>query len=173
MNYTTEQKATVVGMRKGGKSAKEISAELSIPLQSVYSVLRRHSVSGTVETLQRPGRPKSLSDRDVRTIVRTSKSNRRSVLMDLSNMLPVKVSRPTIRKALASQGVYSCVAAKKPFLTDVHRQRRLEFAKKYKSYTIEDWKKVIWTDESSFEIGKNSRQIRYGVLLKRSTIHTA
>jgi hypothetical protein len=26
--------------------------------------------------------------------------------------------------------------------------------------TVEDWKHIIWTDESTFEIGKNTQQIR-------------
>jgi len=36
----------------------------------------------------------------------------------------------------------------------------LAFAKKYRHWTESDWKNVIWTDESSFELGKTSQQIR-------------
>ena len=41
-----------------------------------------------------------------------------------------------------------------------HKANRLAFARAYESWTFEDWCNIIWTDESSFEIGKNSRQIR-------------
>jgi transposase len=44
-------------------------------------------------------------------------------------------------------------------LTAVHIARRLAFAKKYQSWTLEQWRNVLWTDESSFEKGKASRRI--------------
>ena len=53
-------------------------------------------------------------------------------------------------------GLNSCIAVKKPFLNDNHKAERLAFAKEH---THEDWSKVIWTDEASFEIGKLSRQV--------------
>jgi hypothetical protein len=36
----------------------------------------------------------------------------------------------------------------------------LAFARQYRDWTAEDWKKVVWTDESSFEVGKTFRPIR-------------
>jgi hypothetical protein len=36
---------------------------------------------------------------------------------------------------------------------------RLAFAKKYESWTFNDWKNVIWTNESTFKIGKNSPHV--------------
>jgi len=65
-----------------------------------------------------------------------------------------------VRRGLKKLNLESRVAVKKPFLSAIHRERRLLFAKKYKSWTAEDWKRVIWCDESTFEIGKNSRQTR-------------
>lgn len=40
------------------------------------------------------------------------------------------------------------IVAKNPFLSDKSRKTRLEFAKKYKNWTIGGWKRVIWADES-------------------------
>jgi transposase len=52
------------------------------------------------------------------------------------------------------------VAVVKPHLKSQHILRRLQFAKQYKNWTYDDWKKVIWTDESSFEIGKPAKKVR-------------
>ena len=41
-----------------------------------------------------------------------------------------------------------------------HKKLRLAFAKEHKHWTVEQWKLVIWSDESSFEIGAYSRQTR-------------
>ena len=40
-----------------------------------------------------------------------------------------------------------------------HISQRLAFAQKYCRWSAEEWEQVIWTDESTFEVGKNSRQI--------------
>jgi hypothetical protein len=51
-------------------------------------------------------------------------------------------------------------AAEKPFLNDRHKVNRLQFSEENKDWTVEDWKLVSWTNESSFEIGKSSKQIQ-------------
>jgi hypothetical protein len=48
---------------------------------------------------------------------------------------------------------------KKHFLTYRHMSQRLAFAQKYCGWTIKEWERVVWTNESTFEVGKNSRQI--------------
>jgi hypothetical protein len=57
-------------------------------------------------------------------------------------------------------GFFSRVAVQKPFISPKHAADRLKFARTYAHWSADDWEKVIWTDESSFELGKNSRTIR-------------
>jgi hypothetical protein len=40
------------------------------------------------------------------------------------------------------------VKKKKPFLSKRHRRARLDFAISHKDWTIEDWKRVVWSDET-------------------------
>ncbi|KAK1788811.1 hypothetical protein P4O66_002620 [Electrophorus voltai] len=46
----------------------------------------------------------------------------------------------------------SCKARKKPFINEKQRRARLKFAKDHKYWTIEDWSKVIFSDECSFQL---------------------
>lgn len=39
-------------------------------------------------------------------------------------------------------------------MTKKQRNARLQFAREHVNWTVEDWKNVIFTDESTFEIGK-------------------
>ena len=39
------------------------------------------------------------------------------------------------------------------YLTEKHKQKRLEWAKKYRKWTAEEWSKVIWSDEVYVYIG--------------------
>ena len=43
----------------------------------------------------------------------------------------------------------------KPILSEVNKLRRLEFARKYKHWIERKWKKVLFSDESSVQIGKH------------------
>ena len=52
------------------------------------------------------------------------------------------------------------VAAKKPFISEKHALARISWCEKYKEKTAYDWAQVIFSDESSVKIGKQSRQIR-------------
>ena len=61
---------------------------------------------------------------------------------------------------MKSIGFCNRVAVKKPFLSQKHKADRLAFAKEHKHWTTSDWRNVIWTDETSFETGKRSRQVK-------------
>ena len=50
------------------------------------------------------------------------------------------------------------MAVKKPRLTTVHKQKRLVWAKEHKNWTVEEWNRVLWSDESKFEIFGNKRR---------------
>jgi hypothetical protein len=50
------------------------------------------------------------------------------------------------------------VAAKKPFINAMQRKKRLDWAKEHCLLIIVDWERVIWTDEASVEVGKESWQ---------------
>ena len=67
------------------------------------------------------------------------------------------MSIDTLKRRLKEVGMQKHIAVKKPYLTAAHIQARLKFALKYKDLTVEDWLKVIWSDESKVEIGKNPR----------------
>jgi transposase len=48
---------------------------------------------------------------------------------------------------------------KKPLLTAVHRKKRLAFALKHREWTVEDWKRVMWSDETKINrIGSDGKQ---------------
>jgi hypothetical protein len=51
------------------------------------------------------------------------------------------------------------VKKKKPLLSVKHRKTRLAFAQKYGKWTVEDWKRVIWSDETKINrFGSDGRE---------------
>ena len=66
----------------------------------------------------------------------------------LEARLGITVNANTVQRALKKEGLVARTKVKKPLLSKRHRQLRLSFAQKYKEWTIEDWERVIWTDET-------------------------
>ena len=44
------------------------------------------------------------------------------------------------------------IAAKKTLLKDTNKKKRLAWAKKHKQWTLDQWKYVLWSDESKLEM---------------------
>ncbi|GES79073.1 transposable element Tcb1 transposase [Rhizophagus clarus] len=64
----------------------------------------------------------------------------------------IEVSTSTVRRALNRNGLAAQVKRKKLLLSKKHRKKCLNFAKRYKDWTVSDWNKVVWSDESKFQI---------------------
>ena len=57
-----------------------------------------------------------------------------------------------MRRRLLEEGFVSRYSAKKPFLTLKMKKKRLQWAKEHKNWTLDDWKSVIFSDESKFNL---------------------
>jgi transposase len=157
---TTEQRSEIVGMRMGGASLREVAAKFKRPLSTVNSIINKKKETGTVTNIPRSGRPTIFTERGLRELKQAALGNRRSSLADITNTITTQASRSTVRRELKDMGFRCRVAPKKPFLNEKHKADRLAFAQAHRHWTIEDWSRVIWTDESSFELGKLTRTVR-------------
>ena len=64
----------------------------------------------------------------------------------------------TIRNGLKKVGM-KAVVKKRPRLTPHHRKERLDFATRHQHWTLEDWKKVVWSDETKTKhLGSDDRK---------------
>ena len=63
-------------------------------------------------------------------------------------ILQEPVSVWTVRRRLQESGLIAKKIVKRPALRKRHVKARLEFVKKYKEWTEEDWALVVWSDES-------------------------
>ncbi|KAI1000163.1 hypothetical protein K3495_g8035 [Podosphaera aphanis] len=71
-----------------------------------------------------------------------------------------KVSPGIVRLALREQGLRAIRRVKKPMLSKAHKRARLLWALEHESWTMEDWKRVIWSDETKIN-RLNSDGIKY------------
>ena len=85
-------------------------------------------------------------------IVRTVKRQRTISSQDIKEFTEVDASAKTVKRVLHKYGYASRIAKKKPFISEKNRKERLKFDKKHKNFTVNEWKKVLWLDESMFTL---------------------
>jgi transposase len=158
-NLDSVEISYMLGLRDARLSHAEIAEKTNRSKSAVTRALQRYDIKTFKGVAPPPGNPKKLSNREVRGMIRVVNTNRRSALSDITNLLPTKVSDRTLRRRLKDAGIQKHIAVKKPMLTEQHMQKRLEFALEYKNWTVRDWNKVVWSDESKVEIGRNSRPV--------------
>jgi len=95
------------------------------------------------------GRPKKLSPRDIRRIIKEG-SNKATSTLDIKRSLKLDVSKTTIWRALRSSNLLQYRKLKTiPRLTDAHKTARVGSA----SFWLEsgfDWTNVVFSDEKKF-----------------------
>ncbi|GFY01403.1 transposable element Tcb1 transposase [Trichonephila clavipes] len=85
----------------------------------------------------------------------SGKLNSSQILKKWTLTSNVSVSPRTGRGRLLEIGLRGCKARPKPLLTEFQRKRRLTWAREHSLWTIKDWEKVIFRDESQFCISGN------------------
>lgn len=64
----------------------------------------------------------------------------------------VKISSSTVHKILKRNSLAAWIKCKKLLLLKKYYEKYLNFAKKYKNWTVSDWNKIVWSDELKFQI---------------------
>ena len=129
-------------------SQREISKLTNIPKTTIHRLAKKMNLkSGGVR-----GRKQKLSAHDVTYCVTQICSNQAKTAQALVKTLEhdkgIKVHRSTIANALRKAGMKATTKKKKPAISEKNRKERLAFAKSHKDWTVEDWKTVIFSDET-------------------------
>lgn len=104
---------------------------------------------GRIADAPRSGRPR-VSEEEDKLIIAAAVADPFLSAKEIKKELGLHVSCDTIRRRLQEAGLKNCTAAQKPYLTENQRRQRLEFARAYEHWGVEEWGQVIFTDESTF-----------------------
>jgi len=110
-------------------------------------------------TLPKPGRPKVITTRTCRRLVRDSKKAPNYTLSEFHNDVAPHASLDTIMRALASVNIKKWRARKRALLKDKYAVKSLAWAIEYKNWTKEDFEGIIFSDECMVEKSKDPKGI--------------
>ena len=84
--------------------------------------------------------------------------NATQVTQILQQVTDQSLTSQTTRNHLKRAGMKAMVKAKRPLLTKKHRKERLDFTLAHQDWTVEDWKTVVWSDETKINrLGSEGR----------------
>jgi transposase len=136
-----------------GFSTRKIAEKLNLGRETIRRHLPQELVSSPRKS---PGRPRKLSIRLKSVFTRNFVNGKLKSLAGAKNDLMINhnvdVSKQTIMRFLHHSGLRSYAKTKKPRLTLKHRRNRLLFARAHSSWSVDNWKHVIFTDESKFNL---------------------
>ena len=141
-------------------NATQIAKKMGRDPTTIRRFINKYKNTGSIENLPRSGRPPAVNVVEKNALVNEVMKNRRAPLHEVINTLGLNCSLTTAKTTLYEAGICSRVAAKKPFISERHAAARISWCEKYKEKPASYWNQVIFSDESSVEIGKQSRQIR-------------
>ena len=76
----------------------------------------------------------------------------------INNILPDPVTPQTVRNALKQDDFCAVVKRKHPLLKKAYRLECLKFTRYHENWTVKDWKRVLWSDETKINrVGSDVR----------------
>lgn len=142
-------KNSIISLLNSGNSIRKVAEALGVGKTTVSKVKNLHCAGN--ENLK-GGRPKILSKTDVsycvQKVTRKRVSSAAKVAKDLKTDFGIQCSAETVRRALRMEGLGAIEKPKKTLLTPKNIKARLAWCRKYKDWTTDDWRRIIWTDET-------------------------
>lgn len=157
------KRSSIITLHQEGYTSRIIGEKLNIPASTVKYTIRKHQETGQLEDRVRPGPSRITTPAGDRLIQMISKRNRRKTAPQIASEFnrgrqhPISVS--TLKRRLREGNLHGRVAARKPLLRRGNRSKRLQWAREHRNWTLEQWKNVLWTDESKFEVFGQSRRV--------------
>lgn len=160
--YSNDLRKKIIDARQSGRSLSEIAKAFGIPRPSIQTLLRHYKEHGVVDPLKSSGRPKCLTAKEERYIVRKVRTNPRTtaktLVKDLEG-LGKQVSKNTVRRALYRNGLHGRTPRRTPLHKTRHLKARLNFAKENLERSSAFWSNVLWSDETKIELfGHNDQR---------------
>lgn len=169
-NTDIATRALIVTLRSpfGGKTSAQISEETGISVRQINRVYARAIERGFepnhrpfvlrdewLEDAPRSGRPSKQTPEITEKItsqVRNDRYGREKTAADLAGALSLEgidISSTTVLRILKAAGFRKTKPTRKPGLTKKMRAERLQWCLAHQHWTLEDWKRVIWSDETA------------------------
>lgn len=161
---TIKERKIILKLVCQGKTYREVGECVGRSFSTIRNIINKWKNEGTLINKTGRGRKKILSPANEKFISRIIQKDPgksiNNLTAEVSTMIGKPLSKETVRRTLRMSGFNGRIARRKPFISEVNRKKRLEFARTYINHPPEFWENVIFTDESKFNIfGSDGKKI--------------
>lgn len=158
--YNSYIKNEIIKQYNSGITQKSLSERFNINKSGICRLIKKFVSTGSVETIHSGGRPRKTSAHEDQMIIREIKKDPFVSSQNIANKLDLNITARTVRDRALKAGMRSRKVAKKPFISPKNRKARIEFAKTHLHWSVEEWRKILFSDESKFNLkGSDSKKI--------------
>ena len=153
-HLTDDEKASIIVCYGEGMSNRQNASLHGVGRRQVNALIQRYNAGEPLARRSGSGRPRiTTSHQDKKVILDIKRNPKLCARSILSNNPGIKASESTICRRIKESGEFgSFFTVKKPVITEINRIKRLKWAREHKNWTNEQWRQVLWTDESPFEL---------------------
>jgi hypothetical protein len=157
---SSDQTLHILTLLDSGLSGAQISRQTGVGNATISRIRSEHRPDLAKSC---GGRPSKLSTANVdyaRRIIHMGRvDNATQAAHTLQDITNTPFSSQTLHRHLKFHGMIPVVKKKRPLLKARHRRARLEFAERHAEWTLEDWKRILWSDETKINrLGSDGRK---------------
>jgi len=166
-DITPRKRSVIIALHQHNQeSSRGISSKTGVSQATILRIIRQYQTTGSVTPKRKRncGQKRKTTPKDDRYIIKKSKQDPSWSSVEIRNDLAeaiVKISASLVHRQLVASGRRAKRPFKKQLLTSAMRKKREAWARKFKDWTEDEGKHVLFSDESHFVVqGQQKRYVR-------------
>ncbi|KAG1581012.1 hypothetical protein G6F47_012523 [Rhizopus delemar] len=140
---------SIYSLLRSKKSNSKVAKQVGVSRTTVQKYRSSLKMSGNVNEA---GRPSLISQRMVNYIRRLVTLGRKNNAVEIQKALKeefgISLSDSTVRRVLKKAGFIAFVKPQKPLIRSQNIMKRLQWAKSHQHWSVDNWKRVIFSDKT-------------------------
>ncbi len=174
-HLTAEDKGRILAFHQTSLSIRNIALQINRSKNCVHAFLSHRESTQDTPAVETRGRKRKTDEKTDRHIILTVKRQRFTTARDIIRTVEgaSNLCENTIRHRIKeSKEFKSYWAARKPYISETNRVKRLEWAHEHINWSNEQWDQVLWSDESPFVLRYKCRVRVWRMHNERYATHT-
>lgn len=155
---TNVERAVIISKLEDNWSLRRIAAHMHVSKSCVFKIKTIWQTEQRTEKRARPnGLRKISNEEEDQALIQYVLENPFTTSVNACAETHFPGCSKTARRRLKEAGIHNHAPARKPFLTEVNKQNRLNFANEFINRDEDFWTSVIFSDEKTFQSCYNGR----------------